>query len=148
MRYFSPFQNRKESPLKSKDSRNGPTPPEKPAGKPGKAPYTSPALRIYGAVSAMTQNNPGVNTGDAMGMMNTPSDRSLKQNIARVGTHPLGIGLYLFDYKPEFKDRFGHARRLGVMADEVETVLPAAVVVHPEGFKMVHYALLGIQSLH
>ncbi len=143
MRNFSTFQNRKEALLKSKDPRSGQTPPEKPAGKPSKAPYTSPTLRIYGAVSAMTQNNPGVNTGDAMAMMTTPSDRSLKQDIVRVGTHPLGIGLYLFDYKPEFKDRFGHARRLGVMADEVETVLPAAVVIHPEGFKMVHYAMLG-----
>ena len=133
--------------MKSKHPRNPQTPPEKVTGKHGKAPYASPTLRIYGAVSAMTQNNPGMNTGDAMTMMTTPSDRSLKQNIARVGTHPLGIGLYLFDYKPEFKDRFGHARRLGVMADEVETVLATAVVVHPEGFKMVRYPMLELPHL-
>ena len=30
------------------------------------------------------------------------------------------------------------------MADEVETVLPQAVVMHPDGYKMVDYALLGI----
>ena len=127
--------------------RGGQTPPKTVSAKPGKLTYSRPTLRIYGAVRAMTQNNPGPNTGDAMTMMTTPSDRSLKQNIARVGTHPLGIGLYLFDYKPEFKDRFGHARRLGVMADEVETVLATAVVVHPEGFKMVRYPMLELPHL-
>ena len=30
------------------------------------------------------------------------------------------------------------------MADEVELVLPQAVVMHPDGYKMVDYALLGI----
>ena len=38
------------------------------------------------------------------------------------------------------------------MADEVETVLPQAVVMHPHGYKMVDYALLGIdladQTVH
>ena len=32
------------------------------------------------------------------------------------------------------------------MADEVEAVLPQAVVMHPDGYKMVDYALLGIDS--
>ena len=30
------------------------------------------------------------------------------------------------------------------MADEVEVVLPQAVVMHPDGYKRVDYALLGI----
>ncbi len=30
------------------------------------------------------------------------------------------------------------------MADEVELVLPQAVVMHPDGYKRVDYALLGI----
>ncbi len=68
----------------------------------------------------------------------------LKENIVRVGTHPLGIGLYLFDYKPEYRELAGFGRQFGVMADEVEVVLPQAVVMHPDGYKMVDYALLGI----
>ena len=32
------------------------------------------------------------------------------------------------------------------MADEVEAVLPQAVVMHPDGYKRVDYALLGIGS--
>jgi hypothetical protein len=35
------------------------------------------------------------------------------------------------------------------MADEVETVMPQAVRVHANGYKMVDYALLGVQqSVH
>lgn len=80
------------------------------------------------------------------------SDRALKQDIVRIGTHPAGFGLYLFDYKPEFREAAGFGRQFGVMADEVELVLPQAVVMHPDGYKRVDYALLGIdiavQSVH
>lgn len=62
------------------------------------------------------------------------SDRRLKSNVVRIGTHPLGIGLYEYDI-------FGERQR-GVMADEVESVLPEAVMKHESGFKMVNYALL------
>jgi hypothetical protein len=54
------------------------------------------------------------------------------------------MGLYLFNYKPDFRDEWGHGRQFGVMADEVETVMPEAVTVHPDGYKMVDYAMLGI----
>ena len=89
-----------------------------------------------------------------MGSLQTAmmSDRKLKENIVRIGTHPLGIGLYLFDYKPEYRESSGFGRRFGVMADEVETVLPQAVAMHPDGYKRVDYALLGIdfpgQTVH
>ena len=62
------------------------------------------------------------------------SDRRLKSNIKRVGTHALGIGLYEYDI-------FGERQR-GVMADEVEKVLPSAVSTHESGFKMVDYSQL------
>ena len=72
------------------------------------------------------------------------SDRSIKENIVRIGDHPLGIGLYLFEFKVRFRATWGHGRQFGVMADEVETVMPAAVSNHPDGYKMVDYAMLGI----
>jgi hypothetical protein len=63
------------------------------------------------------------------------SDRRLKSNVVRVGTHPLGIGVYEYDI-------FGERQR-GVMADEVEAVKPEAVTTHPtEGYKMVYYGML------
>ncbi len=77
---------------------------------------------------------------------NTASARITKENILRVGTHPLGIGLYLFDYKQEYRDRWGHGKQCGVMADEVEAVLPEAVSVHPDGYNTVNYAMLAEAS--
>ena len=62
------------------------------------------------------------------------SDRRLKSNIERVGTHPLGIGIYEYYI-------FGERQR-GVMADEVEAIMPEAVIEHPSGFKMVNYGAL------
>ena len=66
-----------------------------------------------------------------------PSDPRLKKNIKRIGTHALGIGLYTWDYL------WGEAST-GVMANEVEKVMPEAVVSHPSGFKMVNYSMLGL----
>jgi hypothetical protein len=63
------------------------------------------------------------------------SDRRLKSNIKRVGTHKLGIGLYEYDILGKHEQ--------GVMADEVEKVMPQAVLMHPSGYKMVNYGLLG-----
>ena len=62
------------------------------------------------------------------------SDRRLKSNIVRIGTHPLGIGIYEYDI-------FGR-RDQGVMADEVLTVRPEAVLMHPSGYMMVDYGRL------
>lgn len=67
----------------------------------------------------------------------------MKENVLRVGEHPAGFGLYLFDYKPEFS-AFGTGRQFGVMADEVEKIVPEAVTVGSHGFRTVNYALLGI----
>lgn len=62
------------------------------------------------------------------------SDRRLKSNIQRIGDHPLGIGVYEYDI-------FGH-RDVGVMADEVLTVKPEAVILRPDGYMMVDYGRL------
>jgi hypothetical protein len=76
------------------------------------------------------------------------SDRRMKERIVRVGNHPAGFGLYLFDYKAAYKDACGHGRQFGVMADEVEAVAPAAVGVDARGYKVVDYAALGIRTAH
>ena len=78
------------------------------------------------------------------------SDPRAKENVIRIGTHSLGIGLYLFDYKPEYREQWGLGRQFGVMADEVETVMPEAVSVHPDGYKRVNYGMLRIRhpSIH
>ena len=75
--------------------------------------------------------------------MTKMSDRAAKQNITRVATLYKGIGLYLFDYRPELRDVAGHGRQLGVMADELEGLMPQAVSLHPTGYHMVDYGLLS-----
>ena len=64
----------------------------------------------------------------------TFSDRRLKSNIVRLGTHPIGIGIYEYDI-------FG-GRQIGVMAQELLEVMPEAVHQHPSGYLMVDYGRL------
>jgi hypothetical protein len=59
------------------------------------------------------------------------SDRRLKSNIRRVGTHPFGFGLYTFTL-------LGF-EQLGVIAQEVQAIRPDLVVTHPSGYLMVNY---------
>lgn len=63
------------------------------------------------------------------------SDRRLKSNIVRVGTHPLlNIGIY--DY-----DLLG-TRTRGVMAQELQEVMPEAVHEGPDGYLRVNYGMI------
>lgn len=72
--------------------------------------------------------------GPAGAMIPRPSDRRLKSNVVRVGTHPLGIGIYDYD--------IGGRRERGVMADEVLGVKPEAVVTMDNGYLGVDYGRL------
>lgn len=115
--------------------------------------YQAPMLTMYGSVTTLTQAGSGAST-EATNAQSTrktrkPSDCRLKHNINQIGLHPLGFSLYLFDYKPAYQADYGAGRQFGVMAQEVETIVPTAVSVNAAGFKVVDYAQLGIQpSLH
>lgn len=104
--------------------------------------YTKPTLTVFGSVRNLTGGSVATDTDDAAVMM-TMSDRSTKQNIVEVGTHPAGFGLYLFDYKPEFAFA-GTGRQFGVMADEVARIAPEAVAEGEDGILRVDYGKLGI----
>lgn len=71
------------------------------------------------------------------------SDRRAKENIQKIGTLKSGLGLYSYSYKPEFKEIAGYGEHIGVMADEVELLNPMAIIMHPTGYKMVNYSLIG-----
>lgn len=105
--------------------------------------YSAPELKIYGAIVDLTLGS-GSHNGDGGSKMPTPSDAAVKENIVEIGKHPLGFGLYLFDYKREFRDAFGKGRQFGVMAQEVEGIVPDAVSVGPAGYRLVNYRKLGI----
>lgn len=59
------------------------------------------------------------------------SDVRLKSNIVRVGTHPVGVGVYEYDI-------FGRRER-GVIAQELMAVRPDLVHRHASGYLMVNY---------
>jgi len=66
------------------------------------------------------------------------SDRRLKSDIVLIGLLPSGLNLYRFRYK------FDPAElRFGVMADEVEKLLPEAVIARDDGMKLVDYTMLS-----
>ena len=62
------------------------------------------------------------------------SDRRLKRNIKRVGTHESGAGLYEYDV-------FGFRQR-GVIAQELKAVRPDLVRRHASGYLTVNYGAL------
>lgn len=62
------------------------------------------------------------------------SDRRLKSNIRRIGTHARGFGVYEYD--------IAGLRAQGVMADEVQKIMPEAVVRLPSGYLAVFYGML------
>lgn len=72
------------------------------------------------------------------------SDIRTKQNIKLVGRLDNGLNLYEYEYKPEFKDHklAGHGKFIGVMAQEVEKVIPHAVTTRADGYKVVNYGAL------
>lgn len=68
------------------------------------------------------------------GLAKAFSDRRLKSEIVKIGEDPRGFGLYEFTILGE--------RRFGVMADEVEKIMPEAVSDFL-GYRQVDYGRLG-----
>jgi hypothetical protein len=68
-----------------------------------------------------------------------PSDVRLKRDVARVGEHPLGFGIYGFKYL------WSDVEHVGVLAQEVAERMPAAVLEGPGGLLAVDYAALGMK---
>lgn len=94
-------------------------------------------LAASNAESAQTQNliNSGLQAA-ALAFMLSPSDRRLKGSIVPLGRQTqLGFPLYSYVI-------FGK-QQIGVMADEVEAVMPDAVHTTPAGIKLVDYSKVG-----
>jgi hypothetical protein len=72
------------------------------------------------------------------------SDIRMKENITRIGTLSNGLPFYQFEYISEFKDHplAGHGTHTGVMAQEVQALIPDAVITLDNGFMAVDYGKL------
>lgn len=67
------------------------------------------------------------------------SDRSLKQDIVKVGESPSGINIYEFRYKKNPKHKFR-----GVIAQELEKENPEAIIKDEDGLLSVDYSLIDV----
>jgi hypothetical protein len=97
----------------------------------------------FNAQQAAQQNfNQGLMGLGAAGIM--ASDIRIKENIVRIGTLPNGLPFYKFEYISEFKDHplAGHGTHTGVMAQEVQALIPDAVVTLDNGYLAVDYGKL------
>jgi len=88
---------------------------------------------------------PGDPTPTPLPMPDAPtstSDIRAKENIELIDIRPDGLGIYEFEYRPEFKNTptAGHGRYRGLMAQEVEKIYPNAVVTLDSGYKAIKYA--------
>lgn len=69
----------------------------------------------------------------AGGMAYAASDRRLKHEIERIGTHETGLPIYSFRYIDTGQ------QAIGFMADEVAAIRPDAVRIRPDGYAEVNY---------
>ncbi|MEH2506751.1 hypothetical protein V1290_005562 [Bradyrhizobium sp. AZCC 1578] len=67
------------------------------------------------------------------------SDMMLKHDIFLIGHLENGLGFYRFTYNG------GNKSYVGVMAQEVQTIMPAAVLRGSDGYLRVSYDMLGVK---
>lgn len=92
------------------------------------------------AQSGMTSGLLGL--GGSLGAAAIMSDIRTKENIVKIGIAENGLPVYVYEYKPEWKEEAGHGKFVGHMAHEVEEIAPEAVITRNDGYKMVDYAKL------
>lgn len=109
---------------------------------------TSQTPDLLGAQTAQYQaamggtSNRNAATGDMLGGLTSLagmyfSDRRVKRNVRRIGTHPRGFGIYRYSYIGE------RGMRVGVIAQDVARHVPAAVV-SDGGVLKVNYQMLKV----
>jgi hypothetical protein len=80
--------------------------------------------------------------GGSYGGSRHPSDIRLKEDMVPLGRLDNGIGVYRFRYRGN-----DHTRYVGVMAQEVQTIVPNAVSRRRDGYLLVDYDMLGLKFL-
>ena len=118
------------------------------------APYQSIGLlsQALGASpipqSQTTSKTPGLFDYLTLGSSMMSSDARLKENVTSIGTLPNGLGLYSWDWTNEAKEKgLSNHMTAGVIAQEVQAVMPDLVELQPSGYLAVHYGKL-IQDMH
>lgn len=88
----------------------------------------------------------GAGIGGGLGLLGLlgGSDRRLKEDVKRIGTHANGLAMYSWRWMPEATDvGFDIYPTEGFMAQEAQEVYPQHVYTHPSGYLMLDYASLN-----
>jgi len=86
-----------------------------------------------------TTNTPGLFDYLSLGA-SAMSDMRLKTNINQVGDLPNGLGIYTWDWTDEAVEKgLANNMHIGVLAQEVEKIMPSAVVHTDSGYMAVKY---------
>jgi hypothetical protein len=80
--------------------------------------------------------------GSAGGVGKFFSDRTLKENIEKIGESESGIPIYHFDYKNK---KYGQFRYEGVMAQDLKELKPEALITFDDGLMAVNYDMLDVE---
>jgi hypothetical protein len=92
----------------------------------------SAGMDAYNAQAQQDQSMmSGIGSMAGMAAMMMMSDSRLKTNVVRIGTHPIGVGIYEYDIQGK--------RERGVIAQELQQVRPDLVREHVSGYLMVNY---------
>jgi hypothetical protein len=120
--------------------------------------YREPHLSEFGHVSVLVKSgsmlvaetNPGCLTGQPfMALPCPPSDARLKTDVRKLSDHPLGVSLYVYRYDRSVRSTLPDGLFFGVIAQELQSVLPEAVIADEAGFLSVDYGQLsGRSALH
>jgi hypothetical protein len=81
--------------------------------------------------------------GDAasgIGTLIATSDVRLKENLNKIGQLPSGLGLYSWDWKDSAPSDAKSNQTIGVLAQEVQQLIPDAIVQREDGYMAVDYS--------
>jgi hypothetical protein len=73
------------------------------------------------------------------------SDRRLNQNIQAAGASPSGIPIYTWRYCPGMTENDPDITYTGAMAQDLLTLAPHAVLIGPDGYYQVSYAVIDVE---
>ena len=103
------------------------------AGQPSAAQF----LQNTGSLGDIAQLASGIG-GAAAGA----SDIRLKKNIEKIGVLPNGLNIYKWDWKEEAALVSGPKMTIGVIAQEVQEIMPNAVILDSSGYLKVNYGMV------
>jgi hypothetical protein len=97
---------------------------------------------MFGGAGSLLGGVTGGATDIVTELIKKYSDVSLKTNIEPVGKLPNGINLYTWDWTEKGKELAGDTPTYGVLAQEVQQIIPEAVTRGEHGYLTVDYSKL------